>query len=119
VLACAAPLIRWGTQVSSDQLRRCARCTACGHKGATIQHPGQAGGHIGFMPYPVERQARVIRARRSAAAKMVPPPFAISGFLGATPTFKRPLKAHALAMTLTGIVKAVEIFGPIRVLGGD
>jgi hypothetical protein len=31
---------------TSDKLRQCARCTACGHKGATIQHPGWAGEHI-------------------------------------------------------------------------
>jgi hypothetical protein len=41
-LACAVPVIRWRAQVSSDKLRHCARCAACGHKGATIQRPGQA-----------------------------------------------------------------------------
>jgi hypothetical protein len=39
-VACAVPVIRWGVSVSSDKLRQSARCTACGHKGATIQHPG-------------------------------------------------------------------------------
>jgi hypothetical protein len=39
-----------------EKLRRCARCTACGHKGATIQHPGWGGEHIGFLPFPVARQ---------------------------------------------------------------
>ena len=33
-------MIRWGADASSDKLRQRARCTACGHKGATIQHPG-------------------------------------------------------------------------------
>ena len=33
-LACAVPVIRWGADASSDVLRRRARCTACGHKGA-------------------------------------------------------------------------------------
>jgi hypothetical protein len=28
------------------------RQSACGRKGATIQHPGSAGEHIGFMPFP-------------------------------------------------------------------
>jgi hypothetical protein len=51
-LARAVRVIRWGAHTSSDKLRRCARCTACGHKGATIQHPGWAGEHIGFMPFP-------------------------------------------------------------------
>jgi hypothetical protein len=51
------PVIRWGAGASSDVLRWRARCTACGNKGATIQHPGWAGEHIGFMPFPVERRS--------------------------------------------------------------
>jgi hypothetical protein len=39
-LACAVAVIRWGAGASSDVLRKRARCTACGNKGATIQHPG-------------------------------------------------------------------------------
>jgi len=54
-LACAVAVIRWGPNTSSDKLRQCARCTACGTKGATIQHPGWAGNHVGFMPFPVEK----------------------------------------------------------------
>src|ERR1700692_2998757 len=42
-LACAVPVIRWSAETSSDKLRQCARCTAGGHKGATIQHPGWGG----------------------------------------------------------------------------
>jgi hypothetical protein len=52
-LACAVAVIRWGPETSSDRLRRCARCSACGHKGATIQHPGWGGADIGFLPFPV------------------------------------------------------------------
>jgi hypothetical protein len=47
------PLIRWGATTSSDKLRQCARCTACGHKGATIQHPRWGGADVGFLPFPV------------------------------------------------------------------
>ena len=36
------------------QLRAGARCTNCGEKGATLQHPGWAGNHIGFYPFPTE-----------------------------------------------------------------
>jgi hypothetical protein len=36
-------------------LRQRARCTACGNKGATIQHPGWGGADIGFLPFPVQR----------------------------------------------------------------
>jgi hypothetical protein len=46
-------IIRWGANTSSDRLRQCARCTKCGHKGATLQHPGWAGTHIGFQPFPM------------------------------------------------------------------
>jgi hypothetical protein len=37
---------------SSDKLRQCARCTGCGSKGATIQHPGWGGNSVGFLPFP-------------------------------------------------------------------
>jgi len=46
-------IIRWGADTSSDRLRQCARCTKCGHKGATLQHPGWAGTHVGFQPFPL------------------------------------------------------------------
>src|SRR5262249_29385986 len=36
-------MIRWGAEASSDMLRRSARCTRCGRKGATIQLPGWGG----------------------------------------------------------------------------
>ena len=49
-------MIRWGADASSDKLRRCARCTVCGHKGATLQHPGWAGAHIGFQPFPSQHE---------------------------------------------------------------
>jgi hypothetical protein len=43
-----APLtIRWRGDASSDMLRRCARCTLCGHKGATLKHPGWKNGESG------------------------------------------------------------------------
>ena len=55
-LVCAVPVIRWGAQTSSDKLRQCARCTACGNKGATIQHPGWGGTDVGFLPFPTKRR---------------------------------------------------------------
>jgi hypothetical protein len=45
-------MIRWGTSASSDMLRRCAKCTICGHKGATLQHPGWVDAVVGFQPFP-------------------------------------------------------------------
>jgi|SRR5690349_8286159 hypothetical protein len=52
-LACAVAVIRWGADVSSDRLRQRARCSSCGKKGATIQHPGWGGNDVGFLPFPV------------------------------------------------------------------
>ena len=45
-------MIRWGFDTSSDKLRRCARCTKCGHKGATLTLPS-AGPERGWYPFPV------------------------------------------------------------------
>jgi nitronate monooxygenase len=36
-----------------DSARQRARCTKCGHMVATLQHPGWAGTHIGFQPFPM------------------------------------------------------------------
>jgi hypothetical protein len=55
-LACAVAVIRWGRDASSDVLRERARCTRCGNKGATIQHPRWGGADIGFLPFPVSPQ---------------------------------------------------------------
>jgi hypothetical protein len=46
-------IIRWGADASGDQPRRSARCTCCGHKGATLQHPSWAGIDVGFESFPV------------------------------------------------------------------
>ena len=48
-------MIRWGADASSDKLRQCARCTECGHKGATLQHPSWLGANEGFAPFPTDR----------------------------------------------------------------
>jgi hypothetical protein len=53
--ALAAPMIRWGAASSSDKLRQNAWCTACGHKGATIQRPSWGGTDVGFLPFPTDR----------------------------------------------------------------
>jgi len=54
-MALAPLIIRWGPDASSDMLRRCARCTVCGHKGATLQGPGWKNGHVEWEPFPVEQ----------------------------------------------------------------
>src|SRR6185503_20798973 len=53
-----APLnIRWGPNTSSDMLRRSARCTRCGHKGATLQTASWGGSHTGFTSWPIADEA--------------------------------------------------------------
>jgi hypothetical protein len=47
-------MIRWGCDASSNKLRRSARCTVCGHKGAQLQHPSWVGKNVGFQPFPVD-----------------------------------------------------------------
>jgi hypothetical protein len=54
-MAIAPLVIRWGPDASSDMLRRSARCTKCGGKGATIRTPSWGGNVIGISPFPVER----------------------------------------------------------------
>jgi hypothetical protein len=41
-----------GADASSDGLRRRARCTACGRKGAKLQLPSWADSVVGRMPFP-------------------------------------------------------------------
>ena len=50
-------IIRWGPEASSDLLRKNARCIKCGHKGATLSHPGWGGSQTGFLPFPVPKVA--------------------------------------------------------------
>ena len=47
-------VIRWGGSVSSDALRRNLKCTACGHRGASIQLPSWADMQVEWRPFPVE-----------------------------------------------------------------
>jgi hypothetical protein len=44
-----------GPDSPSDVLRQRAPCTACGHKGATLQHPGWGGADVGLIPFPAHR----------------------------------------------------------------
>jgi len=55
--ACAVAVIRRGPNASSDKLRAGARCTSCGGKGGTLQHPGWAGNNAGFAPFPISTAA--------------------------------------------------------------
>lgn len=54
-VALAPFIIRWGADASSAVLRRTARCSVCGHKGATLQHPSWVNSLIGFEPFPGNR----------------------------------------------------------------
>jgi len=56
--AALAPfLIRWGEDASSDMLRRSARCTYCGAKGATLMLPSWQDSTVGAAPFPIKRFA--------------------------------------------------------------
>jgi hypothetical protein len=48
-------IIRWGPDASSYVLRKSARCSKCGRKGASLQHPSWAGSHVGWESFPVSR----------------------------------------------------------------
>lgn len=54
-VALAPFIIRWGANASSDMLRHAARCSNCGRKGATLQHPSWVNSQIGFEPFPSNR----------------------------------------------------------------
>ena len=46
-------VIRWGAETSSDKLRRCARCTQCGRRGATLRGASWANASTDWQPFPV------------------------------------------------------------------
>jgi hypothetical protein len=50
-------IIRWGADASSDVLRQRTVCTACGHRGVTLQHPGWVDNVVGYQPFPVATSA--------------------------------------------------------------
>ena len=52
-MAIAPAVIRWGADASSDILRQCARCSRCGYRGATLQHPGWIENGVGWQSFPV------------------------------------------------------------------
>ena len=45
-------VIRWGTDASSDMLRRNLTCSHCGHRGASLQHPSWVDMEIGLQAFP-------------------------------------------------------------------
>ena len=47
-MALAPLIIRWGGDASSDLLRRSARCSRCGNRGADLQHPSATSSDIGL-----------------------------------------------------------------------
>ena len=78
-MALAPAIIRWGPDASSDVLRRRARCSKCGHKGATLQIPGWVGGEIGVAPFPIpDRQGRPNLALAAWHFPERPPQFLVS-----------------------------------------
>ena len=53
--ALAPLIIRWGdSDVFSDVLRGCARCSKCGRKGASLTVPSWCGPDVDFAPFPAD-----------------------------------------------------------------
>jgi hypothetical protein len=48
LMALTPLIIRWGPDASSDVLRASARCSVCGRKGGTLQHPSWMGSDVGW-----------------------------------------------------------------------
>jgi hypothetical protein len=53
-MAIAPLIILWGPNASSDMLRRSARYSKCGAKGATLMLPSWVSTTVGFAPFPVK-----------------------------------------------------------------
>ena len=53
-VALAPLIIRLGPDASSDVLRRSARCSKCGGKGATLMLPSWGAMQMGLVGFPVE-----------------------------------------------------------------
>lgn len=66
-MAFAPLIIRWGAEASSDQLRQCARCSRCGHQGATLRHPSWINLEVGEQPFPSHFDARPYNVSSSGA----------------------------------------------------
>jgi hypothetical protein len=54
-IALVPMIIRLGADASSDVLRHNARCTHCGQRGATLQHPSHIDLLRGWAPFPTEK----------------------------------------------------------------
>ena len=63
------PVIPVGPDTSSDKLRQCARCTACGRRGATIQRPSWSGTGRGSAAQAITRSAENGRKPISAPTR--------------------------------------------------
>jgi hypothetical protein len=48
-------IIRWTAAMSSERLRKAARCTRCGRRGASLQHPSWVDMAREWAPFPVDR----------------------------------------------------------------
>jgi hypothetical protein len=68
-MALAAPVILWGADAPSDKLRQCARCTACGNRGATLM--GAERGRTDFAEERAETAERKLSDLRIAHDALV------------------------------------------------
>jgi hypothetical protein len=57
-VALAVPIIRFGADASSDVLRQNARCSRCGGRGCTLQHPSHKDLLRGLAAFPTRGGTR-------------------------------------------------------------
>jgi len=60
-MALAAPIILWGPAASSNVLRTRMRCTRCGARHTSLQHPSHVDAIVGTAPFPVVRERTTAR----------------------------------------------------------
>jgi hypothetical protein len=64
-MALNAPIIFWGPGAASNVLRTRLRCTRCGARHTSLQHPGHVNAIVGTAPFP-----EWLKHARSSIAEM-------------------------------------------------
>ena len=62
----AAPedYLRWIVEAQNEEVKASARCSRCGRKGATLQHPSWAGRETGNAAFPNRSPGRALSSTR-------------------------------------------------------
>jgi hypothetical protein len=81
-------IIRLGPGYPVEEFRRNARCTRCGHQGATLTMRSWHGSAMGFAPWP-DRFAEPMPVERGPQRRQVTPPEADENLLASSRPFAR------------------------------